>query len=474
MKLFKALLSILLCALTYTSYAQQIDSAVNQIQHFPDNYYSKVDEKLNSINARLTKKSLKYLAKFQRHEKKLQQKLGNINTDVKKTFENSTETYTRFRQGITSKTTALTGERMAYNSYIDTLATSLSFLKKIGTTPNATKSIESLNNFQGKFQESEKITQFISERKQQIKELLSQYTKLPAGLSKEYAKLNKTAYYYSAQVKEYKDMLKDPSKVEQKAIALLTKLPEFQKFMQKNSQLASLFPVPNNYGTSQSLAGLQSRASIQALVQQRVAAGGPNAQQIIQQNIAQAQGELMKLKDKLNKFGGGTNGPEIPSFKPNTQKTKAFLKRLEYGANVQFTKSSNVFPSTTNIGLSLGYKVSNNSIIGIGLSYKIGMGSIRHISISHQGIGLRSFVDYKIKKSLYASGGYEMNYNAQFKKVEELKKFNGWQTSGLIGISKKYKVSKKVKGEMKLLYDILANTHQPVTQPVIFRVGYNF
>jgi hypothetical protein len=55
-----------------------------------------------------------------------------------------------------------------------------------------------------------------------------------------------------------------------------------------------------------------------------------------------------------------------------------------------------------------------------------------------------------------------------------LKDYNAWQRSALIGVSKKYKISKKVKGEMKLLYDFLANQHLPVSQPVLFRLGYGF
>ena len=43
-------------------------------------------------------------------------------------------------------------------------------------------------------------------------------------------------------------MLKDPKKIEQKALSILNKLPAFQKFMKQNSQLASLFRIPDNYG----------------------------------------------------------------------------------------------------------------------------------------------------------------------------------------------------------------------------------
>ncbi len=274
-------------------------------------------------------------------------------------------------------------------------------------------------------------------------------------------------------------MLKDPKQIEQKALGILNKLPAFQKFMKENSQLASLFRLPGSLspggGQGTALTGLQTRSSVQGLIQQRIAADGTNAQAQIQANLAAAHAELNKLKDKLNAFGGGSNDVEMPEgFRVNPEKTKSFLKRLEYSTDLQFSKTNNLLPSTADIGLGIGYKLDDKKIIGIGMNYKMGMGSIQHISITHQGLGFRSYVDWKIKKQFYASGGYEMNYNAAFKNIEQLKNYNAWQRSGLIGVSKKYKISKKVKGEMKLLYDFLANAHIPVSQPVVFRLGYKF
>ncbi|MEO6454234.1 MAG: hypothetical protein ABIN97_09190 [Ginsengibacter sp.] len=472
MKLSRLIFIPILICTCCKCFSQQDDSTQNKIT-FPQKYYSKVDGKLTSISDKLTKKSLKYLAKFQKQEKKLQERLSKLNADATDLFASSNKEYTQLIRKIKSKTANTTGENGQYIPYLDTLSTSLSFLKQFQITGNkVTKSQESLNTLKDKLQQSEKVKEFITQRKQQVKDVLSKYTKLPAGLKKEYARLSKTAYYYSAQVNEYKEMLKDPSKAERKALSLLNKLPAFQKFLRKNSQLASLFRLPDGEATSQSLAGLQTRASVQGLIQQRISAGGPNAQQIIQQNIAQAKSELDKLKQKLLNSPLGDGG-DMPDFKPNSQKTKSFLKRLEYGTNVQFAKSNNQFPSTTDLGLSLGYKLNNKSVIGVGMSYKMGMGTIQHIVISHQGIGLRSYADRKLKGSVFISGGYEMNHNAAFKNIEQLKNYNAWQKSGLIGLSKKYSVGKKIKGEMKLLYDFLANAHSPVTQPVLFRLGYS-
>jgi hypothetical protein len=125
--------------------------------------------------------------------------------------------------------------------------------------------------------------------------------------------------------------------------------------------------------------------------------------------------------------------------------------------------------------LSAGYKLNDKSIIGIGASYKLGLGqSWQNINITHQGAGLRTFVDFKLKGNFWISGGGELNYRNEFRRIEVLKNMNAWQQSALLGISKKYKAGKKFKGNAQVLYDFLWKQQQPRTQAVVFRVGYNF
>lgn len=72
-------------------------------------------------------------------------------------------------------------------------------------------------------------------------------------------------------------MLNEPERMVQKGLSLLNKLPAFTQFMKQHSELASLFRLPDNYGTPQSLAGLQTRAQVQQQIQTQLASAGPNA-----------------------------------------------------------------------------------------------------------------------------------------------------------------------------------------------------
>jgi hypothetical protein len=462
--------------------AQGVDTLAANIENLPNHFFSRIQKKYSSIEKSLSKKTNKYLAKMERQEKKLERKAARSDSGYIP-HENVDSVYSAFNNKLSKAQSLVAGSQSSgvhltqYNPFIDTLSTSLAFLQKYkGLEDKVKLPSEALDKLKSKLNESDKIKEFIEQRKQQIKDQLSKYTRIPSSLKNQYASIQKTAYYYKAQVSQYKAMLKDPKKIEEKAIGVLNRMPFFQKFMKENSQLASLFRLPgNNAGsTVQSLAGLQTRASVQGMIQQRIAAGGPNAMAQIQQNLAVAHAEMDKLKDKISKMGGGGSDLEMPDFKPNSQKTKPLLKRLEYSANVQFAKSNNLLPSTAQIGLGIGYKLDDKKIIGVGIDYSLGMGTIQHISFSSQGIGLRSYLDWKIKKQIYISGGYEMNYNSAFKNIEQLKNYEVWQRSALIGLSKKYKVSKKLKGNIQILYDFLSNSHIPITSPVVFRIGYNF
>jgi hypothetical protein len=199
-------------------------------------------------------------------------------------------------------------------------------------------------------------------------------------------------------------------------------------------------------------------------------AGGGNP---MQSQLQAAQGQMDQLKDKINKLGGGNSDMAMPDgFKPNSQKTKSFLQRLEYGFNVQSQGSNNFLPSISDLALTVGYKINDKSTLGVGASYKLGWGRpFNDIHVSSEGVGLRSFLDIKAKGSIWITGGYELNYLQAFSKFDDLKKPDVWQRSGLLGLTKKYKIGKK-QGNMQLLWDFLSYSQVPKAQAIKFRVGY--
>ncbi len=321
----------------------------------------------------------------------------------------------------------------------------------------------------------------LRQRKEQLKQQLDkQFNQAMSGF-------NKQVYYYQAQVDGYKALLSDPDKLAKQLLSWVRGIPAFQGFMSRNSQLAALFGgggmgagAGNSGGTP--LAGLQSRTEVNNMLQQAMGSSNANPQQYLQQQTQLAQEQLNDLKSKVNGLGGSSSDMAMPDFKPNGQKTKSFLKRLEYGMNIQSQRPNGLLPVTSDIAATIGYKLNDKATIGIGASYKLGWGnSISHVSMSNQGIGLRSYVDIKLKGSVWITGGYEQNYLPELKqKLDSLPAGvyasgwgKGWQSSGLAGLTKKIKIGRKTSN-VQLLWDFLSYGQIPRTQPLKFRIGYMF
>jgi hypothetical protein len=462
----------------------KIDSLFGKID--PEKWATSVDRKLAKLEEGISNKSEKYLRKLQGQEEKILQKLSKLDsTAAQKFLAAGQQKYRQLTDQLQNKVSEIP-ERLSgeYLPYFDSLKGTLSFLDKNKGYLSAIQSakvsdaLNQFNQFQNKLQQAEAIKQFIRERRQQMTELLSRYTALPKSVTRALENYKKEAYYYSQQIREYREMFNDPDKLLRKSLVVLNKLPAFQKFMKEHSELGSLFAIPGNYNSSLALIGLQTRDQVQQIITTQLG-GGSNAGQVFSQAIQSAQPQLDQFKQKINSLGGGSGDIDMPNFKPNTQRTKTLLQRVEYGTSIQSTKSTRIFPSTTDIALMVGYRIDDKKIIGIGVGGKIGWGKdIRHIDVTGQGINFRSFIDIKIKNSFYASGGFEYNYQKPFKEIQRLYDVNEWSKSGLVGISKiislKSKVFKKTK--LQLLWDILNSMEhrQNVSQPIKFRVQYDF
>ncbi|SEW38532.1 hypothetical protein SAMN05428988_4852 [Chitinophaga sp. YR573] len=449
-------------------FAIDADSTVTKL---PEKYLSQVQHKSHHVEEQVNKRTEKALDRFAKQEKKMQAKLWKVDSvAAKNIFTRSIDKLNGLKSGLKNKVPG--NVPLGGNADLDTLQNSLKFLDGskdlLGSSKDKLSSAtQSVQDLQGKLQQAEEVKAYIRERRQQLKDQLAQYT----GFGKDLQNMNKEAYYYGQQINEYKSLLKDKKKAEAKAVEMLKKVPAYNDFIQKHSQLASLFNLSAASNTAQSLEGLQTRSQVEQLVQQRIG-GSPSAQAAVSQQMEQARSQFSELKSKFPELD---NAGDMPDFKPNPMKTKSFLQRLEFGGNVQFQKSSKYYPTTSDIAGQVAYKFHKNGSAGVGISYKLGLGTgWNDIAISHQGVGLRSFVDWKLKGTFFINGGFEENYLSTFSHVEQLKNWKGWQGSALIGISKKYKISAKLKGNIMVLYDFLASRNVPSTSPVKLRMGYNF
>lgn len=443
-------------------------------------YFNQVSAKLNGFEKLLDKKTGSYLRKISRQEKKLYKRIRNKDSTTAAALLANSPGYIISTVQSSSVPKALNNFSKVYSGKLDSLGTAFSFLKqnnlvKPDVQDGINKGIHSVQSLQGKLDQAGLIKKQLEERKAFLAKQLAQF-----GQVKEWRKINRQISYYQQQVQEYKQLINDPARLEEKLLGTLAQLPAFRNFFNRYSALAGQFRLNGiaEDGSNASLTGLQTRASVTQNIQDRFG-HTTSVQRLLQQQVQQGKDQLSGLNNQLPASGqpGNTQATGTPDFKPNNQKTKSFKRRLEVGVNFQSERGTALLPATSDIGLSIGYRLNDKSLAGIGAAYKLGWGqSIRNIHLSHQGIGLRSFLDWKLKGSFYVTGGYEVNYRSEFNHLEELKDLNAWKQSGLLGISKIVAFHSKLfrKTKLQLLYDFLYTQQVPLTQPVLFRVCYNF
>lgn len=447
--------------------AQDSVSLVSKAFSLPDKFFNGVDRKSEKFQQRILRSTTKYLSKLERRELRLKKQLTKKDSAAaNQVFGNVQERYDKLKAIASDPSSSVNPN---YIGHLDSLKTTLKFLDNQQIIPGSkkiTESIGALQKGQESFNMAGRIQQELDERHEFIKNKIQQ-----TGVVKQYNKLRQDVYYYKQQLQEYRNMFEDPSKLQTLVLTAVSEVPAFAQFFAKHSQLGSLFMLPANPGNATALSGMQTRTQLMEQLGSRLGVG-TNTSNMIASSINDGQTAVQQLKDKLS--GSQGNGdPDMPNFKPNDKKSKSFFNRLDVGANMQNVKSSYFFPSTTDLGVSIGYNFRPNIVAGIGAAYKMGWGkSIRHISISHEGVGLRTFLDVKLKGSFWLTGGSELNYRSAFKKIEELKDESAWQQSILAGLSKKVQVKNR-KADFKLLYDFLYRQQRPEGQPLIFRVGYS-
>src|ERR1700722_15669033 len=270
-------LAALFCLAVTASFAQSGDSALNKVTSFPMRLFGHIQSKTASLNQQLSQQTQKYLQKLQQQEQRLKKKIFSIDSNAaKKLFANSSQQYATLLQKLQTDTGSshqkVTG---TYQPHMDSLQTALAFLQKnqsalsqpassvttltggsaaaLTTKVGANlspevqaklqASISQLQALQAKMQDAAQIKGFMAQRKQQIGQYITQHASLQNVLGKPYAQMQQNMYYYSAQMKQYQAMANSPDQIEQKALAMLSRLPAFQGYMKTNSQLSSLFSL---------------------------------------------------------------------------------------------------------------------------------------------------------------------------------------------------------------------------------------
>lgn len=463
-------------------------------------FIKKINNKSKKLNKRIQHAKKKYLRKIEKDELKLQKNLCKLNPDLadyffkyslganlkmKKLDEGLAEKNHFLMQATRAKKVVTTEDNSAeYFPTLDSLETTLDFYEELNQKELGKKIISQLfearkniNEAKKSLTEVEGIQKNLRRRKIQFKTALKKYPEL----SHELMEYDKSIYYFREQLKEYKNIFKEPSIIQSRVLNKLNKNENFARFFEKNNELARIFFVPKNGfvdGCDQTLnfAGVKDEISdlqkTEKLMQLSADALGPLANEVIESNMAKMHTKMNMLRSNFKDL---SNAGDIPEFNPNPLKTKFFYDRIEYGLDFQVAQSTLLLPISGQIGLSIGYKLTASFISGITTFYRVGFGDGRKkIEWITNGWSYGAFTEHRLKGVLNLYTSFEKDFYTDINYRNNELNRSVWKNSVLAGLKLKIKGKKKYTYNMTLLYDFLHDQKLPLTPSLVYRMGFNF
>jgi hypothetical protein len=455
----------------------------------------KTAKRMDKLTARIKKTNDLYLAKFQKAEDALMAKMCTINEQkANALIQDAWYSFNRFenisKRGIAQKPQVPLFELNQIQSVQGYLAQS----QNKCNCNNLSSVSEARNRLDKELKRTETIQQYVSERTAFLTKALQGENALISPL----LAVEKTIYYYTRQVQEFKNLFCDKSAIEQKVLGLLSKSAGFEAF--NNAALQSALGAAGNNAaikepklTIEQLLANAPRESKDFLTQvisdqnskvpQDLGAAIKEKDALLdeaQSGAEQIKGNIEKADSLSTKIDAEKSKiKEAKAWKPNPLKTKRLMDRISFGSNLQVDKRSYLLPLSGTWGGTAAFQLTQKSKIGLGASYIVGLGypillkgetDFDKFKIHHNGFGLRSFVDFKIWSFIYIQGGYEATLR-EFK-LKEVDNKTLWSRSALIGLKIKYPTgSFKKRLTLEVLYDFLHQNGQPA---LVIRTGIEF
>jgi hypothetical protein len=309
-----------------------------------------------------------------------------------------------------------------------------------------------------------------------INGLISQHTNSLKGLGTKanipaLSGIEQQLFYGKSRIAAWKQVAEEPSKLEEKALEYL------QGTQGLGQALSKATTDPNGMQAGMSTddlerMGFQTKSSVNKALQQKL---GTNMGQVQQQMGAQvsewqdktqgALSEIKQVKQELKQTTQQVKHIQKPSFKINPMRGKPFWQRVEKGYNFQTTRAANDGkPAMLQLAGTAGFKWSPKLTTGAGVAAGFGLGKDwSHIHFSFEGVGLRTYAEWKWIYGIGIYGGYERTYK-QFAFIKNKENTEPalmpsthntatWNESALLGLTKSYKINSKWNGAVQVLYD---------------------
>jgi hypothetical protein len=433
-------------------------------------YIRTIAKKTTRFRKRVERCKIQYVEKIEKSEKKVERALRKQNPKLADHFFKYS-----FSKNVADRK-IIYSEKEEYYPSVDSLKNILSFIKENPQLHNEDVKESQIEKIEAELKQLEKLLKETGDIKTYAstrKVLFASGSKKNPTIVKSSLSFEKNSYYFNEQLKEYNNLFRKTNKVESDILKKLHYQTSFSKYLKKNSKISKIFSVP--MVTDVTTPGVQTNKSVEENIQNNITQLGPNAKEIIAENMADMQKEMAKVK-KFSSFSNGSSVSEIPSFMPNPLKTKRFVDRLCYSPEVQVNHKRGNSDASVKAGFGIAYKMTRKFYTGISFNYRIAVtGNLESIKLNKTAFSSSVFTDYNLKRIYFLHLSYENNITQAGIDPE---KYLGTVTKDkylLGGIKIKYPIKcKNYKATASLLYDFTHNQHINKQSPIVYKVGWEF
>lgn len=231
MKSFVFIMTLSCCLFFIQAIAQ--DTGITKTRQLPEKYFEEVDNKLTAFNKHSQEYTRSVINRIMKQEEKMQHKMSKEDASLaKKIFAYSIDSLQKLKMLVMGKIKHLSDQLSGdYFPYLDTLKQSLAFLKGIKSMADRVESIQSqansslklIDDVETNLKTIENLDIYIKQREQVLRKYINKFPQLANNIKK----ISKEAYYYQAQINEYKLLLKHPDKMETVMLSLVQKTAVF-------------------------------------------------------------------------------------------------------------------------------------------------------------------------------------------------------------------------------------------------------
>ncbi len=499
MKLFAAIL--LLVTFANSSFGQNVANyvAVKEVETVD---YEKLNEltnkyvdtrlgKLDKLYKKQDKQLKKALQRLTKQEQKLKNKLKKKDSSAHAKLENSLS-YDSLKNYYAAKKEKLQSCKVSRttNKVLDSLSVMKKFTQKTldqakqnGLLKNdlyIPSADNQLADLKSKLALQDELSQLMSKQNDRLKNSLGQLGNV-ANLKG----LNKTFFYYNQKAQVYKNMAKEPEKVEELALNYLKGLEGFETSLSNGLRQRSAEGGVSMQGMKPEglkRMGFQTKQSIKENISQKFNLNNQEKTKAFKEKISQAKGEFNELKTQKAQVQKELKQIKEEGFKPNPMRGLPFAQRIEKNFNWQVKRAANAQPAIADFNFQVGFKHRERLTYNLLAGTAIGLGQdIRNIKLSWQGVRAGANVDWKWMWGLSAQAGYEALYKEyetafMFQETTDvtpqlISQTNYLKHTAYAGIMKTYRLNKKYNGTILIAYDFLWNEYDKPS-PILIRFGW--